>query len=97
MLRDLGVENSNFMAKSSEVQSLDMGVSEKGGRTLFWGPYNKNLTIWGTIFGSPIFGNSHLFWGLGNKRKFVGAQVLSVVHMVSITGCFFFSGGGFRV
>ena len=25
---------------------------------LFWGPYNKDPTIWGTIYGSPIFGNS---------------------------------------
>ena len=28
--------------------------------TLFWGPYNQDPTIWGTIFGSPIFGNSQL-------------------------------------
>ena len=27
--------------------------------TLSWGPYNKDPTIGGTIFGSPIFGNSH--------------------------------------
>ena len=26
--------------------------------TLFGGPYNN--TIWGTILGSPIFGNAHL-------------------------------------
>ena len=25
--------------------------------TLFWGPYNKDPTIKGTILGSPIFGN----------------------------------------
>ena len=31
--------------------------------TLFWGPYNKDTTIWGTILGSPIFGNSHI-WSL---------------------------------
>ena len=35
-----------------------MGVSENRG-TLFWSPYNKDPTIWGTISGSPIFGNSH--------------------------------------
>ena len=28
--------------------------------TVFWGPYNKDPTIQGTILGSPIFGNSHL-------------------------------------
>ena len=28
--------------------------------TLFWGPYNKDPTIQGTISGSPIFGNSLL-------------------------------------
>ena len=28
--------------------------------TLFWFPYNKDPTIWGIIFGSPIFGNSHI-------------------------------------
>ena len=28
--------------------------------TFCWGPYNKDPTIWGTIFGSPIFGNSYL-------------------------------------
>ena len=26
--------------------------------TLFWGPYNKDPAIPGTILGSPIFGNS---------------------------------------
>ena len=37
-----------------------MGVSEIMG-TLFWGPYNKDPTIQGTISGSPIiFGNSHI-------------------------------------
>ena len=34
-----------------------MGVSENRG-TLFWGSYNKDPTISGTISGSPIFGNS---------------------------------------
>ena len=36
-----------------------MGVSENQG-TLFWGPYNKDPTIWGTILGSPIFGNPQI-------------------------------------
>ena len=29
--------------------------------TLFWGPYNKDPTIWGIILESPIFGNSHMY------------------------------------
>ena len=28
--------------------------------TLFWGPYNKDPTIWGAMLGSPIFGNPHM-------------------------------------
>ena len=36
-----------------------MGLSENSG-TLFWGPYNEDPTIWGTILGSPIFGNPHM-------------------------------------
>ena len=28
--------------------------------TFFRGPDDKDPTIWGTILGSPIFGNSHL-------------------------------------
>ena len=32
-----------------------MGVSEKLGLPLFWGPYNKDPTIWGTILGSSYF------------------------------------------
>ena len=31
----------------------------KIGDTLFWGPYDKDPTLWGTILWSPIFGNSH--------------------------------------
>ena len=33
----------------------------KTGGTLFWGPYNKDPTIEGTILGSPIFGNPHIY------------------------------------
>ena len=36
-----------------------MGVSENQGY-LILGPYNKDPTIWGTILGSPVFGNSHI-------------------------------------
>ena len=35
--------------------------------TLFWGPYNKDPTIWGTILGSPIFGNHHIS-PIGQRR-----------------------------
>ena len=38
----------------------DTGLSENRGGTLFWGPYNKDPTIWGAILGSPIFGNPHI-------------------------------------
>ena len=44
-----------------------MGLSENWG-ALFWGPYNKDPTIEGTILGSPIFGNPHIvaaFEGFG--------------------------------
>ena len=39
---------------------LYMGVSEIRD-TLFWGPDNKDPTIQGTILGSPIFANSHIY------------------------------------
>ena len=29
-------------------------------RTLFWGPYNEDPTIWGARNESPIFGNSQI-------------------------------------
>ena len=48
-------------AVSPGSQPPYMGVSENRG-TLFWGPYNKDPTISGTILGSPIFGNSHIGW-----------------------------------
>ena len=44
-----------------------MGVSENR-RSLFGGPYITDPTIWGTILGSPIFGNSHI-GGLGFRDK----------------------------
>ena len=39
--------------------STQMGVSEKRG-TLFWGPYNTDPAIQGTMLGSAIFGNSQI-------------------------------------
>ena len=44
-----------------------MGVSENRG-TLFWGPYSKDPTIWGSIFGSPIFGNSRMIITRSRKK-----------------------------
>ena len=43
--------------------------------TLFWGPYNEDPTIWGTILGSPIFGNSHI---LNQSRFQPGSSVRRV-------------------
>ena len=40
-------------------QASTIGEFPKIRGTLFWGPYNKDPTIWGTILGPPIFGNSH--------------------------------------
>ena len=34
--------------------------------TLFWGPYNKDHTIWDTILGSPMFGNSRIVNNIEN-------------------------------
>ena len=28
--------------------------------TVFWDPENKDPTIWGSVIGSPIFGNPHV-------------------------------------
>ena len=41
---------------SSETPNIGEFPKIRGG--LFAGPYNKDPTIKGTIFGSPIFGNS---------------------------------------
>ena len=38
---------------------LDVGLSEDKGY-LFCGPYIEDLTVQGTILGSPIFGNPHV-------------------------------------
>ena len=42
----------------------DMGVPKIG--VPYWGPYNKDPTIWGTILGFPIFGNPQM--GAGSLR-----------------------------
>ena len=52
---------------SGDAPDFMWGFPKIGG-TLFWGPYNKDPTIEGTILGSPIFGNSHFAFrvqGLG--------------------------------
>ena len=38
--------------------------------TLFWGPYNKDPSILGTILGTPIFGNSHIDSTYGPKALY---------------------------
>ena len=45
---------------SCNCGSRNVGVAENRA-TLFWGPYNKDPTIYkGPISGSPILGNSHV-------------------------------------
>ena len=50
--------------------------------TLFWGPNNKDPTIWGTFYGSPIFGNSHMRRGtLYGWRRSAGLPfAASITH-----------------
>ena len=52
--------------KGSYMGSIGFRVWEfpKIRGTLFWGPYNKDPTIEGTILGPPIFGNSHILYSL---------------------------------
>ena len=58
----LPVQRLRFKA----LQRLPLSVYEVSIRefpkirgTLFWGPCDKDPTVWGAILGSPIFGNSH--------------------------------------
>ena len=44
---------------TAQRDSIMWGFPKTRG-TLFWGPYNKDPTIWCTILGSPIFGNPHV-------------------------------------
>ena len=52
-----------------------MWESPKNRGPLFWGPYNKDPTISGTIFGSPVLGNSHVvsctprYMNAGGRRR----------------------------
>ena len=50
-----------------------MGLSKNKGYLNLGGPYNKDPTIKGTILGSPIFGNPHMYLlislGTGSLRK----------------------------
>ena len=55
--------------------AVDMGVSHNKG-TLNWGPYNKDPTIWGTILGSPIFGNPHMKSHPGVRASALGLSVV---------------------
>ena len=53
----------------------------------FWGPYNKDPTIWGTILGSPIFGNSRTM-SRGMLCKKEGGP-MHVGHCAAINGTTF--------
>ena len=58
--------------------------------TLFWGPCNKDPTIWGTILGSPIFGNSHdLNTALRRAAK-------GLIMALAFSGLLLWVHGGFR-
>ena len=80
----------------ARITMCHMGLSENSG-TLFWGPYNKDPTIKGTILGPPIFGNPHILSFLLTRE--CGLQVVafpplprtSLDHTVRIVGL------GFRV
>ena len=43
-----------------DVWGLGFGGFRNFGVHNFWRPYDKDPTIYGTILGSPIFGNSHM-------------------------------------
>ena len=59
--RSWGPKRSNHM----NLVFWDLEFAKMRG-TLFWGPYNKDPAISGTILGSSIFGNSHAeFQGSG--------------------------------
>ena len=65
--RDLGFGVESFSDLGLRVHAICraiLGGFRKVGGTLFWGPYNKDPTTLlhlGTMLGSPILGNSHLF------------------------------------
>ena len=55
-------EHLKHGVRSGQALGLQFCTHNKG--TLTWGPYNKDPTIiWGTILGSPIFGNPRMFKG----------------------------------
>ena len=64
-------------AHARDIAYCHMGVSENLGGALFWGPYNKDPTISGTVFGSPIFGNSHII------------SIVAVVVVVVVVDCWY--------
>ena len=45
--------------------------------TLFWGPYNKDPTIQGTVLGSPIFGNPQMV-GFGRSPVSTAALIITL-------------------
>ena len=77
------------------ILSQLMGVSESKG-TFFWGPYNKDPTIQGTISGAPIFGNPHL--SAGSRPLSGGRNSLPFRAQLEVGGEAGCGGGlGFRV
>ena len=50
--------------------------------TVFWGSYNKDPTIWGTILGFPIFGNTQM--GEGGYSFRTGSLLSDrILHMAT--------------
>ena len=54
-----GIQSRPFQAKVHQ-SGIDVGVSERRGTVFGEGPYNEDLTVKGTILGSPIFGKPHV-------------------------------------
>ena len=47
---------------------------------MFWGPYNKDPTIYGTILGFPILGNPQVLGGAGDLVSRVISRVISTLN-----------------
>ena len=62
---------------------------------LIWGPYNKDPTNWGTILGSPIFGNPHMDFSItvtSPEQTEEGAFGLRKVHELHAGGLLLWGG-----
>ena len=60
----------------------------KGSANFFWGPYNKDPTIWATILVSPIFGNSHIA-----PKSTWAVYTGNICAVTVIGGCWVYFGG----